>query len=767
MVRYRPRYPSVCWLVGALVALGCFAVQVRPLLAQDAAGESDRTAQLVEPLDDDDDDDDDDDSGASADGESHADNGSQPLPGRGTSGPRNAGDVFVTASRWEVREQHTPRTTWMGDRDTIRKRQAAFNMPQIFADAAGVGMQATARWMGSPYFRGLTAYHNLVMIDGIRFNNSIFRSGPNQYWGTIDAQMVDRAEVVYGPGSVLYGSDAVGATVNLITLRWNPEITAPQNRIYTRASMAERSLIGHYDLVTPLWDGAGLVVGFTFNRFENMIGGDGQKLEYTKFGGYAANLRFTQMLAEDLAIDLIVNGDVLLDGPRTHSTNHAVPFAGTVAGSDIAREFDHTRILAAVQLRHDAPGPWYDRMLASLSWHGQYEVEFRHRSNGTRNFQGFDVNTLGVWVQFENDLTDDNTLTYGLDVYFDVVESFRIDVNNAGVRTERLQGPAGDDATYLVVGLFAQDEWELGGGLVFISGARATLITTSIGEVQDPVTSNPISINETYFGGAGHLGLQWYYVDESHAYVTASVGYRAPNLSDLSRLDSARSNEVEVPSPGLDPEWFYQLELGTKLEIENLKLRAAAFITLLDGVIVRQPTGNMIGADFEVVKRNAGDGFTGGVQLDVEYYVIPEVGFFGAFGWTYGEIEGFPTSAPTTETEPLSKLPPMQGRVGVRYRLLATGADGEPYEQFWIEFFAVITHHATELSTADNRDAQRIPPGGTPAWHTLNLRLAWTPEPGYTIVAQLLNITDEKYRTHGSGTNEPGINVVLAFEWTF
>jgi|GEM_PF-2289221 len=115
-------------------------------------------------------------------------------------------------------------------------------------------VQKTGHGQGFPYIRGFTGYRNLFLIDGFRLNNSVFRDGPNQYWNTVDPLGLHRMELVRGPFSMLYGSDAVGGTVNAIPRggqdlepgsRWD-------RRIYCRYASAENSSIARVESIGRL-----------------------------------------------------------------------------------------------------------------------------------------------------------------------------------------------------------------------------------------------------------------------------------------------------------------------------------------------------------------------------------------------------------------------------------------------------------------------------------------------------------------------------------
>src|SRR5688572_13172576 len=93
------------------------------------------------------------------------------------------------------------------------QKRMSRTFPEMIEEATGVSVQKTGPGQGSPFIRGFTGFRNVLLIDGIRLNNSVFREGPNQYWATVDSYMVESLEVVRGPSSVLYGSDAMGGTV--------------------------------------------------------------------------------------------------------------------------------------------------------------------------------------------------------------------------------------------------------------------------------------------------------------------------------------------------------------------------------------------------------------------------------------------------------------------------------------------------------------------------------------------------------------------------
>jgi hemoglobin/transferrin/lactoferrin receptor protein len=235
--------------------------------------------------------------------------------------------------------------------------------------------------------------------------------------------------------------------------------------------------------------------------------------------------------------------------------------------------------------------------------------------------------------------------------------------------------------------------------------------------------------------------------------------FRSPNLSDLTRLDSARSNEIETPSPGLDEEHFVTYELGLKTAGPDWRGVLSVYHTTMDGMITRVPTGRELGDEVEVTKVNAGDGFVRGVELSGEVILSPSWSLFAAATWLEGEVDTYPTSEPVLVREPIDRMMPPTAHLGLRW--------SGPARNLWLEAEVSVADRQDRLSTRDQSDTQRIPPGGTPGYAVATVRGGLDIGRGLHLSAALENLTDEDYRTHGSGLNQPGRNLVLALSFDF
>jgi hemoglobin/transferrin/lactoferrin receptor protein len=148
-----------------------------------------------------------------------------------------------------------------------------------------------------------------------------------------------------------------------------------------------------------------------------------------------------------------------------------------------------------------------------------------------------------------------------------------------------------------------------------------------------------------------------------------------------------------------------------------------------------------------------------GVELAGSWRFHPQLTAFGHFTWEYGEVTQYPTSDPVTRDEPLSRLMPPTGQVGLRW--------DHPTQPLWVEALCTLAGRADHLSTRDQGDTQRIPPDGTTGYVVFDLHAGYQVTEDLDIWASLENVTNESYRIHGSGVNEPGINFVFGLRWRF
>ncbi len=674
-------------------------------------------------------------------------------------------EVVVTATRTEETSASLPYSI-----SVVGRQELLWDLPRTTPEALrelpSVMLQKTAHGQGSPYLRGFTGFRTLMLVDGIRLNNSTFRDGPNQYWNTVDAMALERLEVVRGPSSALYGSDAIGGTVNAIST----ERTQFENgvdwdrRLFYRYSSAEQSHIGRAEVSGNVDQTLGFHLGGTWKEFGDLRGGaDVGKQPRTGYTEKDLDAKLQFYIAPDSWLVFGHQTVDIDDAWRTHSTIYGVLWSGTTRGSDLSRVFDQNRDLDYIQYHATNLNGFAQELHVSVSRHYQAEVESRTRSNQAREYQGVDVNTLGVSVQLQSQ-SPVGRWVYGTEYYRDWVDSFYRGYNAAGSLTSRrIQGPVGDEASYDLAGVYAQDTIPLfDDRLEVILGGRFTYAAADADRVQDPFTGQNLALSDSWNNVVGNGRLLYRLDPEEHWTLFAGIsqGFRAPNLSDLTRFDIARSGEQEIPAFGLRPEHFLSPEVGVKVGYERVAAEAAYFRTFMDDLVVRVPTGDTTpNGDLIVNKENSGEGYIHGVELTGSLKLHPEWTLWSNFTWMEGRLDTPVVAGGSTATEPVSRLMPTTVNYGLEWR--------HPSQRYWAEFSGTLAARQERLASNDIRDTQRIPVGGTPGYSTFSLRAGWRPITHLTLLIAVENLTDEDYRIHGSGVNEPGRNFIVSADIRF
>lgn len=673
-------------------------------------------------------------------------------------------EVVVTALRSERNLAEVPYASATVDRETIRQISPRTS-PDALRGLPSVMVQKTGYGQGSPFLRGFTGFRTLMMVDGIRLNNSTFREGPNQYWTTVDPWSVDRYETVLGPASVLYGSDAVGGAMNALTLAppaWAGEPTYERLLSY-RGATADRSTQLRAGLGARVTEKLGLVAGITWKDFNDVRGGrDVGRQWHTDYGEWDWDLRADYALRPDTILTLAHQQVAQDDAWRTHKTYYGIDWEGLKRGDDQGHSYDQGRELTYLRLAAvDRPGAVSAYNL-TVSRQVQEEDLDRRRADSRFDETGFDVATWGATLSLESE-TALGHWVYGVDYHRDNVDSYGRHYNADGTLNKvDAQGPVADDAAYDLLGLFAQDTLSLfDGALELTPGVRYTWAALDANRVMDPVTGEVTSRDDDWDSVVGSLrALAPLGAERRHAlYAGVSQGFRAPNLSDLTRLDSARSTEIETPVDSLDPERFVSAEAGARWQGDRLSAELAYYYTWIEDMIVRVPTGAVIDELDEVTKKNAGDGYLTGVELTLGCRLAEDwhVRLMGS--WMTGKVDAYPTSDPLPVRDYVSRLMPLTGQAALRWQ-----PAGKTY---WLEGVVDAAEKADRLSADDQRDTQRIPPGGTPGYVVFTLRGGVTVADVLDLVLALENVADEDCRIHGSGVNEPGRNLVLQADLKF
>ncbi|NUN13530.1 MAG: TonB-dependent receptor [Myxococcales bacterium] len=678
--------------------------------------------------------------------------------------------TVITPTRQATTEFDTDRSVFALD-DTVLEDQAPVDVPDSLQDIPGVMIQRTNRGAGAPVLRGLIGPQNVILIDGLRFNNSTFRTGPNQYLALVDPAALEAVEIVLGPGSVLYGSDAMGGVMNLL-----PRAVPHTDGLWGRA-------MGQFataDLATTLsLDAGGKIgpfsgyIGGTFRDFGALsVPSSTDPVPLSEYEQRDVRARFNA----DLGDGWTLSGTYLANGTDD---------AGRIdqLGRGDVRIYDNTDHFAYLDTRFSGTD-WLHGARIAIVYHRTTETAHRNTCtvNSDKNVARIDlcsdlsdlvitkkrvnedtVDTIGALITATAGLFDDRLLmTLGAESYTDFVGSFQKDANKseAGYSFKRAtRGSFSDDSRYtLADGFFFAEGRPLEvpevGDLSLTAGVRISYVNSKAPDVPDLGTVSYDHIGVVATGGARFLFQNHYNI-----FANFSQGFRAPNLQETTVLGDTGST-FEVPNDDLGPEKSNSIEIGFKMHREWMRWVVGFHYTWITDYISRENTTfdgqNEIDGKQVVRRVNAGEATYLGVESSIEIGPFLGISVFGTVGWLQGDV-----TDQNGETQPARRVPPIGGIGGLRYEALEDRLSVEVYARWAASQDRLNPEDEADLRICE--DPKR--PGvlltdcsGTDGYVTPGLRARYRISDVAKVFAQFENLSDSAYRIHGSGTDAPGIN---------
>ncbi len=649
--------------------------------------------------------------------------------------------TLITSSRLALALEDTPYTAYELDRQFIDD-QLIRSLPDALRNVPGVLIQKTAHGHGSPFIRGFTGRQNLLLVDGVRMNNSTWRNGPVQYWNTFDQLNIKQVEVIKSQGSVQYGSDAIGGTVNLLTKNSGFRDESGSffhGMAHYRFDTNSESHVGRLETRFGQGEQWGVTLGTSLKDFGDIRDSAVGLMEGTGHPEQAYDFKFEAALGESSTFTFAhqyLNQDDVSRWHRTlnnpgwiHGNNVVQP------GSFIADDYDQERSLTYARLEGTLDGHFIDRYRATLSYQKAQDSTVQIRNATDIRRQNIDVETYGFDLSLESEIGP-GTLVYGLDYYRDEIDATGSRSNGNDNR------PLADDSSYDLLGLFAQYRWSPIERLTITPGLRYSYARAELGEylANGTPTSSDNSWDDLVFEIRG-----LYQLDQSWSlFGGVSQAFRAPNLNDLTGNVVSGSGVTNLGSLSVEPEQTVTYELGARYNGDNLSLQIAGFYSELVGLIGRRVTGT--GAE---VLTNADDGYVFGVEAELAWR------FARDWEWRVfaSAMDSQVETADAPNGEPIRRSAPFMGGTSLRWT--------SPELPLWIEARIQAAASAGRLAAADIRDDTRFPSNGTPSYLIPSLYAGYQVSENLELTLALENLTDEDYRYHGSGQNEPGFNAIF------
>ncbi len=708
----------------------------------------------------------------------------------------NLKEVVLSANKVEENYRDLPVRI-----DIIPIKAIQFSNPQTSADLlqqnGTVFVQQSQLGGGSPVIRGMETNRVLMVVDGIRMNNAIYRAGHLQNVITIDPNILSRVEIVHGPGSVIYGSDAMGGVMHFYTR--NP-VLSTNEKIFTsgNAMMRYSSAAGEYSQSLNVNVGGKKIAAF-FGGSSKSIGDlrQGSKRD-SKYGDWGKSLYYAERID---GVDVMTDnpdplvqknsgysqhdlfGKILFKAGEYYSMTLNMQYSNS---SNIPR-YDRLTEMAGDKLKYaewyygpqtrgfvSLKNEWtkaskiYDR--ADLTFAYQNISEDRISRGFGKSKQRHQEETVGIYslnIDFMKKIAGHHELRYGMEGIHNQVDSKAYNLNIvSGAITQDAATRYPDGGNNMKnFAAYASNNWEISRHFIFSQGVRLNYISLEANYTQAMMDLIKFPFDATMkqdnTAVNGSLGLVYMPANGWRIASNLSSGFRAPNIDDLSKLNDSNStdNLIIVPNPELQPENAYSAELTLgKTFSDKFQVEVTGFYTLLKNAFVVKPF-SYNGQDSIVfdgklaavqAMQNTSQAFIYGFESNLLAQLTKSLALRSNLTYTYGHVK--------TEDVALDHIPPVFGLTSLKLDL--SRFTGEVYARYnaWkrIEDYSPSGEDNETYATID----------GMPAWYTLNLRAGYQFNKYVSLQAGIENIMDVHYRNFASGISAPGRNFIVTLRGT-
>jgi hemoglobin/transferrin/lactoferrin receptor protein len=700
-------------------------------------------------------------------------------------------EVVLSVSKFGQQKKNIPQQIV-----SVTSEEVLFTNPQTSADllesTGKVYIQKSQLGGGSPLIRGFSTNRLLIAVDGIRFNTAIFRGGNVQNVISIDPFAIERTEVILGPGSVVYGSDAIGGVINFYTKK--PKFSFIDGMSFSgnaiaRYASANNEKTGHVDFNIGLKEWA-FLTSVSYSDFDDLKMGKYGPDEYLRHE-YVSTLN-----GEDI---VVANSDPREQVPtgydqinfmqkvrympsETLDFNLGLFYTST---SDYSR-YDRLLIKKDGEFKsaewYYGPQQW---MSANLQM-GHKGASIYDDSKLTLSYQQFKESrndrNFGEIILYEKDETvhaysggwdfikkfKEVNLYYGIEYIYNLVnsEGQQTDVTNGSSTEDASRYP--DGATWQSLAAYSSVQWQLNNELSFQGGLRYNHILLDA-SFDNRFYDFPFSEANINTGAlTGSAGLAWNPNKILGWKLNFSTAFRAPNVDDVGKVFDSEPGSVVVPNPDLKAEYSYTGELGATLNFEDVvKLDLATYMTVLSDAMVRRDFS--LDGETEIIYQgelsnvqaiqNASEvevfGFEAGIEINFTKFLQLRSQYNIASGY---ELEEDGSKVPARHVVP---------QFGNTHLIFTAN-------KWKLDAFAIYNgqydYEDLAPSQQNNPHLYAIDDHGnpySPNWYTLNFAAQYKFTRAWQVNMVLENITNQRYRHYSSGIAATGFNLIIAANYTF
>lgn len=693
-------------------------------------------------------------------------------------------EVVVSANKWEEDITEIPVTV-----AKISREEIALKNPQtaadILAQSGEVFVQKSQLGGGSPMIRGFSANKVLISVDGVRMNNAIYRGGNLQNVISIDGLTTQSAEVVFGPGSVIYGSDALGGVMDFHTI--TPAYDQISGEAFARFSSANLEKTAHAK-VNFGGKKLAFIASLTYSNFDDLVTGSVHNGEYPAFG------------TRPEYVDQINGNDTIVQNTNIHKQ----VFSGYNQFNGLFKVVyqvnDQLDLSYAFHYTTSSDVPRYDRLteykndtLKFAEWYYGPQKWMMHQlqlKSGRESSIASQTNFTAAYQQVEesrhdrklnsNDLRHrtehvgslnlnydvfkeffTNTIYYGAEVVYNKVTSVANleNIQSGSMSTAATRYPDGG-SSWASLAAYANLKHYFSNTLILNTGIRYSQTILNATFADKTFYNFPYDkININTGAANGSVGIVWKISNEFNIKSSISSGFRAPNVDDVGKVFDSEPGNVVVPNEDLAPEFSYsgELTLTGKLNYELEYSFTGYYTRLVDAMVRRDFTFNgqdsiMYDGELSNVQAlvNTGKAFIAGVSGNIKYTK-------GAF--TLASTLTYTNGQDLVDNVPLRHTAPLFGLTSLTYKLKG--------------FTTIITQRYNgaktwdQLAPSEQNKPYLYTPNGSPSWTTTSLNAQYQFDKIWLVNAGVENLFDVHYRPYASGISAPGRNFILSLKVSF
>lgn len=649
----------------------------------------------------------------------------------------------VTASKTATSTNDSATAVSVVTRDEIKNKPNTL-LPDLLRQESGVYIQQTTPGQAIPIIRGLKGSQNVHLVDGMRLNTAFFRNAPNQYLALVDSFMTSQIEVVRGPSSVLYGGDALGGVVNVLT--HTPEFYTDDwditGQVYTSWDSADEKWISHAGADFGN-NKIASTIGISYQDIGQRTTGSGQNIPFTAYTSRSINNKWVFNTSD--------SSNWIFDVQYTHQPstprvdNLVAGFGETEPESRVFEFQPNERLFSHLKYTSANPTQWYDMANYHVAYQKITDNRFSQPLSGSRtDTEQNNSELLSLQADWNKALNDTNMLVYGFDAYVDTISSARQRVLADG--TEAPRDPRYPDQSKMQQFAIYADWHQYLGDHELTLGGRLSDYDIDLNSPQ--ISDDQLGLTDFTW----HASWLYKINDADRVFVNIGRGFRPPNIFDLGQVGERSGNRFNIINPDLDPESVLSFDLGFKHAGNGWQAEIVAFVSRYQDVIASVETGELTADERIVVQsQNINEVDIYGIESELNYYFDNGGHLFANVTYTHGTED-------TTEGEgPADRIPPTFGVIGYQQDIST---------EWNLRSQVRFAETQDRLSARDLRDA-RINPFGTGGFVVYDTHFTWRPAINSQIRLGVENIFDKKYREHASGLDAPGRNYHASFYYDF